>query len=201
MISIVVGVSARLQDVYSDISRMKLKSAFIAALKDAEPDRLISKLNSGDGLFGQTLDDAAVKFDLAPDEEQIVENFARISGLNYRYLMSHILDGVIRNIVANGDETSMEMRLKSTEDSETDYRVLPLTECCHVEAFEDELGNLMCPYCGAFILNRALGERGCPACGSSDISFDGHCHMCFAYLGPRVYNFRESELDGWDFQF
>ena len=203
MLSLYVKVSEEYREIAAEIRQKTLKEAFFQALKEAEPDLLASKATSDLGSGGIIEGDSFVTMELGIDDEVVVTNFSKIAGLNHRQLMSLIFVGVIRTLVLQRDERdvrSQKFDIEDDDDEESAAR-MPLTECCRVEALDDGLGTLMCTYCGAFIPNRALGTRGCPACGSYEIDFDGHCQVCFAYIGPRTGGYQPTDLDTWVIEY
>jgi hypothetical protein len=58
--------------------------------------------------------------------------------------------------------------------------------CCQADVMDDPEGLQFCTYCGRTQFLPGSQPPGCVNCGSTQVTDDGHCEECTAFLGDRL---------------
>jgi hypothetical protein len=197
-----IGVNLRsdLIDQILPIPDEVILTAFIAFMKSVRVTTLIRDLQESSKRYIFTGDiRAEVSLDIDADSE-FFRKFVSDAGDFLNDCLSLALEEVIRAITSDSPVgvVSPHWSRAEFEDDEGDTVAHEdLTTCCLVEAFNDGLGNLLCPECGGFILNTAIGRSGCPACGSGEIGEGGICQLCCAYVGRTRIHWDPEGSESW----
>jgi hypothetical protein len=200
LVTINVTIGPDLIDQILQIPDDIILTEFVTFIRRVTPASLISELRNGlEEPRGASNIHAEISLHVDPEADFFMK-FTREAGDLLSDCLSLALEKVIRLINSDLPIEDMSAHLSRAElEDDEDYVEAheDLTSCCLVEAFNDGFGNLLCPECGGFILNTAMGRSGCPSCGSGEVDEGGICQDCFSYAGPTNFGWSASNPESW----